>query len=174
MKTIGLFAFSRGIIFGMTLLFSACQTDDEADGTPEIGDPDYERDPALDVELTSQAGGTSSHKAGENCMHCHQVYGPGPGLFTAAGTAFTPGGTPQTGGTLELRTGPAGSGDLVLSVPVDANGNFYTTAALPLPDQQLFPTVLSPDGERYNAMPFPTASAACNMCHTGGARIVTP
>jgi len=67
--------------------------------------------------------------------------------------------------------GYAGPYKLVLRVEADGLGNFYTTEKLPLPDMPVFPTVYSADGERSNFMPFPTRSAACNVCHVGSAVI---
>ncbi|MFM7201358.1 MAG: hypothetical protein ACKO6N_11250 [Myxococcota bacterium] len=157
----------------MLLLLTACDGGD-GDASPQPGDPDYVRDPALNITLDSQTNGTSSHETGRNCMECHQAHGPGPGIFTAAGTLYHPDGSPSPNGTVELRTETAEGGELVLAIQVDANGNFYTTAPLPLPDQPLFPFVVSPDGESTTFMPFPTASAACNICHTGSQRIVVP
>jgi mono/diheme cytochrome c family protein len=147
---------------------------DEGDAGPFLGDPDYERDPALDVELISGRGGATSHNVGQNCMQCHQANGPGPGLFTVAGTLYDVDGAPHPDGVVELRTAPMGSGELVLRVEADANGNFYSTEALPLPDMPLFPWVLSDDGARTSFMPFPTRSAACNVCHAGGAVVRLP
>lgn len=148
---------------------TAC--DDDADDGPFIGDADYVRDPALDIELVSMNGDTRSHEVGANCMSCHQARGPGPGRFTAAGTIHDADGTPHVDGALELRDG---EGALVLRLEADSNGNFYTTAPLPLPDTPLFPTVISSDESRSRSMPFPTNSAACNVCHVGGQVISLP
>lgn len=152
------------------LLASACDTGDNDSG-PFIGDPDYVRDPTLDVELISAKGDSRSHNIGENCMRCHQARGPGPGQFTAAGTMYDADGAPHSDGAVDLKTG---DGTLVLRIHADSNGNFYTTEPLPLPDTPLFPTALSSDGERSRSMPFPTNSAACNVCHAGGAGIRLP
>ncbi len=159
---------TRPLFFALAFaLLPACDTDE-----PEIvGDPDYVRDPALDIPLVSARGGARSHEVGSNCMACHQAHGPGPGLFTAAGTLIGPDGAAYPDGAIELRSGAAGSGDLVLRIEADSNGNFYTTEPLPLPDVSLFPTVYNRDDKLANFMPFPTASAACNVCHVGSAVI---
>jgi hypothetical protein len=141
------------------------------DPGPFIGDPDYVRDSALDVELVSAHGDTRSHNVGQNCMQCHQSHGPGPGLFTAAGTIYDVDGAPHPDGSLELH---GGDGVLVVRIEADSNGNFYTTRALPLPDSPLLPTVLSDDEQRRRSMPWPTNSAACNVCHVGGQVIRLP
>lgn len=143
--------------------------DDPGEAEPFMGDEDYERDPALDVELISVRGAARSHEVGQNCMRCHQAKGPGPGLFTVAGTLHDEAGEPHADGAIELRTGPNGSGELVLRVEADGLGNFYSTQALPLPERSLFPTVYSADGAQTGFMPFPTVSAACNVCHAGSA-----
>lgn len=152
----------------VVMALPGCEDDD---AVPFIGDADYVRDPALDVELVSANGDTRSHNVGDNCMACHQAHGPGPGRFTAAGTMYDADGAPHIDGALELRDG---EGQLVLRVEADSNGNFYTTEALPLPDQPLFPAVYDRDDKLRNAMPFPTSSAACNVCHVGAAVIVVP
>jgi hypothetical protein len=146
------------------------------DGEPEpfIGDPDYARDPALDIPLHSAHAGATSHGVGENCMSCHQPHGPGPGLFSAAGTLYDQGGEPLPGGVVELRTGGDGQGDLVVRLEVDGLGNFYTTEPLALTERPLFPTVYGPDGVGRNHMPFPTRSGACNVCHVGGFVVRVP
>lgn len=156
------------------IVLLACLGCDDGDEGPFIGDPDYERDPALDVTLISTHGEAISHNVGQNCMQCHQQFGPGPGLFTAAGTIHDIDGAPHPDGVVELRTAPGGGGELVLRIEADANGNFYSTEALPLPDMPVFPTVYSDDGARTIGMPFPTASAACNVCHAGGAVVRLP
>ena len=158
--------------FSLVSLTSAC--DDGADDAPILGDPDYVRDPSLDVPLISARGETLSHNMGQNCMSCHQAHGPGPGLFTAAGTIYGADQTPHTDGSIELRTGAAGTGDLVLRIAADSNGNFYTTEKLPLPDTSLFPAVYDRDGMLRNYMPFPTRSAACNVCHVGSLVVLVP
>jgi hypothetical protein len=136
------------------------------------GDARFERDPALNVENISAPEERRSHNMGQNCMGCHQPHGPGKGLFTAAGTVYAPSGTPATGGTVELRTAGKGEGDLVLSVAIDGNGNFFTTEPLPFPDQALFFFLRAPAGGGTNEMPFPTISGACNLCHNEQRRIL--
>jgi hypothetical protein len=147
---------------------AACGPADE-DPSEEIppGDPGFVRDPALDVENTSAPSETRSHNMGQNCMNCHQTFGPGKGLFTTAGTLYGSNGAPLPGGSVELRTAPNGQGELVLSVAIDGNGNFFTTEELPFPDSALFPFVKGPGSAGTAFMPFPTISGACNVCHVG-------
>jgi hypothetical protein len=138
---------------------------------PQPGDPAFERDPALDVENISRPDEQRSHNMGRNCMECHQAYGPGLGQFQAAGTIYGPDGTTLRNPIVELRTAPDGGGDVVLRIEGDALGNFFTTQALPLPEERLFPWVTSTDGTLVAGMPRPTASGACNHCHAGGFRV---
>ncbi|HEU4532498.1 MAG TPA: hypothetical protein VFS00_00225, partial [Polyangiaceae bacterium] len=114
-------------------------------------------------------GGTTSHEAGTNCMQCHQRRGPGPGQFTVAGTAYGEDGAPRPDATLRLADA---TGEVVLEVESDAYGNFFSTAPLPWPEAELFPSVQSADAKAASAMPFSTLSGACNLCHTPVMRVV--
>jgi hypothetical protein len=136
------------------------------------GDPSFRRDPALDVTNISRAGERRSHNAGRNCLQCHQENGPGRGRFTIAGTAYDAAGKALTSGTIELRTAPAGKGDVVLAVAIDQNGNFFTTEAADFfkDGAPLFPAVRG-EGDSVSSMPFPTRSGACNVCHAGSFRV---
>lgn len=168
-----LFAIAGALI---AVFAAACSSDDNDDGAeagawPVLvpGDPRFERDPLLDVELVSRRGGVTSHEAGANCMQCHQRRGPGPGQFTVAGTAYDEDGALRPDATLRLTDM---GGNVVLEVEADAYGNFFSTAPLPWPEAQLFPSVKSADAKAANAMPFGTISGACNVCHTPGMRVV--
>jgi hypothetical protein len=141
---------------------------------PAPGDPDYVRDPALDVELESEADGALSHNTGVSCMRCHQPHGPGRGLFTAAGSVYRSDGEPATGGSVQLWTVGVGVGELVIELPIDAFGNFYTTADIGLPDVPVQPAIVDPDGVVVNQMGWTTESAACNHCHTPRVRVLMP
>ena len=139
--------------------------DDPDDDTPAPGDPEFVRDPALDREVVSAHGGMTSHESGKNCMDCHQKHGPGPGLFSVAGTVVGSDGSPSADATVELWTKPGGQGELVLHVEADVLGNFFTTEELDLASAPAFPFVKAADGVGANLMPFPTLSGACNVCH---------
>jgi hypothetical protein len=125
-----------------------------------------QRPSSLDVRVQSQRGATS-HEAGSNCMTCHQAEGLGKGRFTVAGTAYTAAGAPHANATITLFSG----GVSVLTLETDASGNFYSTEPVPVPEQSIFPTVSSGDSGLTIAMPFPTQSGACNMCHVGRQRL---
>jgi len=162
------------ILLGAALAaLPACGGGDEGmeDETIEPGDPRFVRDPGLNVENISAAGEARSHNMGLNCMNCHQPHGPGRGLFTAAGTLYGADGAVLPGGSVELRTGPNGQGDLVIALEVDGNGNFFTTEELPFPESSLFPFVKAPGNGATGFMPFPTISGACNVCHAGRQRV---
>lgn len=152
-------------------LLAAC---DEQGDEIQPGDPDYVRDPALDRDVVSAHGGTSSHNEGANCMQCHQQFGPGPGRFAVAGTVRDPDGAPLPDAAVELWTAPNGQGELVLRVEADARGNFFTTEDVDLTAAPAFPFVIAPGGDATNFMPFPTSSGACNVCHAGAAPVHVP
>ena len=163
------FFFSSPIRAALLLVLASgvstgCGSDDGAETPTPLT---VQRAPELDsVSLKSQRGGTS-HQAKSNCMACHGPNGTAPGLFTVAGTAVTSLRQPNHNATLVLSTAPNGRGTVVLTLEADASGNFYTTQAVPLPQQSLFPTVTSQSTASVNFMPFPTMSGACNACHAG-------
>jgi hypothetical protein len=140
---------------------------------PQPGDPDFVRDPGLDMEVVSEHGSERSAGMVGNCMQCHQPRGPGMGQFTLAGTAVDDEGRLVPDPIVELRRpafdedGPV-PGELVATIEGDRLGNFYTTEPLPWPDESLVPWVFSSDRTLANNMPFGTISGACNLCHVGG------
>ncbi|MCK5066673.1 MAG: hypothetical protein KAR16_04520 [Bacteroidales bacterium] len=79
----------------------------------------------------SSYNSTESHKAGQNCMTCHKSGGSGEGWFTVAGTVYdsTKAAT-FPNATVRLFTGPEGTGNLIMDIEVDGNGNFYTTESI--------------------------------------------
>ena len=144
-------------------------SDDHGASTPPAevlpGDPNFVRDPALDVENVSSTGSTKSHHMGESCTTCHQAKGPGKGRFTLAGTLHDANGVRVTGGRVTLSAAPGGQA--LHTIEVDALGNFYTTRDVGLDKASLFVAVEAADGSKRAPMPFPTLSGACNHCHTG-------
>jgi hypothetical protein len=160
---------SRTLTLGLllTLLSTGCGPGEEPVPAPPTP---VQRSPELNVQLKSRRGG-SSHEAGKNCMACHGPNGLGPGLFTVAGTAVTSGRKPNPDATILLSTQPNGAGTVVLTLQADAQGNFYSTEPLPLPDMPLFPRVEGAEPLSFISMPFPTNSGACNMCHVGRSAI---
>jgi hypothetical protein len=162
--------FSRAVfVWCAASALLGCSSDAARSNQPvAAGDPAFVRDARLNVANISRSGEKKSHNMGLNCMQCHQAKGPGKGIFTVAGTLFDE----KTGaivdaGTLELRESPKPDAKVLLSVQVDGLGNFFSTEALPFPNQALFPVVRNGDGTKLNSMPFPTISGACNQCHAG-------
>lgn len=148
-------------------------TDCPASKTTLVGDPCFVRDTALNITNTSTKDGTKSHNTGQNCMQCHQPRGGGRGIYTLAGSIIKTDGTPAANAKITLYSDGAKT-QTVASIDADGLGNFYTTATLPFPNQALFVKIESSDGQKTKAMPFPTLSGACNVCHTGGSKLKLP
>ena len=169
-----------GLALAGLVLGSACDPGgDEMDEMDEMelapGDPDFDRDPALDQEVVSAPGTDRSAGMVGNCMECHQAHGPGVGRFTLAGTVVDPEGRIVPDPIIELRRpaydeeGGELLGELVATIEGDRLGNFYTTESLPFPEETLVPWVYSSDRSMESHMPFGgTISGACNLCHVGG------
>jgi uncharacterized repeat protein (TIGR04052 family) len=160
-------------------------SDRKTDDPTAWPDLSYQRPTVFNIENVSRAGDTRSHapddpRYGVNCMRCHQDFGPGLGKFSAAGTLLDAAGKPPVGAKVEVFSGtPTGYAQFENVVThalleVDANGNFYTTAALPLESTGVTARVLAADGTPVMTMPFMQPTAACNNCHTGGARLTLP
>ncbi|WP_437490567.1 hypothetical protein WME75_13930 [Sorangium sp. So ce1014] len=150
------------------------------------GDPNFVRDPALDVSNVSARGGQRSHNAGKNCLRCHQEKGPGLGRFVLAGTLFHPDGSPLPNATLRLYAtaetmegAPPVLSDEVATLEVDGYGNFFTTEPLPgWPEAPLYPRFFGPEGEELLApdgrpaqMGGGVTTGGCNYCHGEALRI---
>jgi len=120
---------------------------------------------------TSAYNSTDSHNVGANCMSCHNSGGSNQYWWNIAGTVFKPDSTSlSSNSTIYLFTGVNGSGNLILTLPVDAKGNFYTTNSVNF-SAGLYPAVKSASGEtRY--MQSSTTNGNCNSCHTSGHRII--
>jgi len=107
---------------------------------------------------------TESHLMGNDCMTCHVKDGGGEGWFTASGTIYdTSLVNTYPNLTIDLFTGANGTGDLVKSIEVDGNGNFYTTKKIDF-SQGLYPTVTNNAGVK-RSMSFAPTTGACNSCH---------
>lgn len=92
--------------------FNSCDDDDEGENETNIS------------SYTSD----DSHKAGQDCMTCHKSGGSGEGWFTAAGTVYNKALTSvYPGSTVRLYSESGGTGNLIATIEVDENGNFYTT-----------------------------------------------
>lgn len=120
---------------------------------------------------TSEYNDTSSHNVGSACMNCH---GSGSGneyWWTVAGTVFKPDSVSLgSNSTIYLFSGSNGTGNLLLTLPADAKGNFYTTNSISF-GTGVYPEVKSPSGEvRY--MQSAVTNGNCNFCHTSSNRII--
>jgi cytochrome c553 len=116
---------------------------------------------------SSTFGANKSHNAGQNCMSCHNPGGSGSskGVWKLAGTVYNELKTatyPNT--TINLYTGPNGTGTLKYVLNVDAKGNFYTSGTIDFTGG-LYPAVIG--ATTTNHMSSPVTTGACNSCHTG-------
>ena len=120
---------------------------------------------------TSAYNDNSSHNVGSACMSCHNSGGSNKYWWTVAGTVFKPDSISlNPNSTVYLFSGINGSGDLILTLPVDGISNFYTSASVNL-GTGLFPEVKSSSGEiRY--MQSPITNGNCNSCHNSSQRII--
>lgn len=126
------------------------------------------------MEGDSSGDGEESHNMGKNCLQCHRSGGEGEGCFTLGGTVYDSlQNNVKTGGTMKLYTGPNGTGNMVLSLPVDDMGNFYTGKSINFIGG-LYPAVTNKNGvTKYMSSSIPVGS--CNNCHgVSTAKIWTP
>ncbi|MET0343653.1 MAG: MbnP family copper-binding protein [Polyangiales bacterium] len=149
-------------------------------------DPSFTRPASLNVDNVSRAGEARSHKVGDkrhgaSCNRCHQEHGPGVGQFSAAGTVFDQEGKPAQNVKVEIIAGTADRVNHTFTnvtsyatLDVDANGNFFTTQALPYDREKLTARVLGADGAPLVTMMSTKQTGACNTCHTAGFRIELP
>jgi hypothetical protein len=121
-------------------------------------------------EKISQHGTTNSHtdeRRGQNCMDCHNE-GNNEYVYSIAGTVYQQDdpGSYYPNSTVYLYTKPEAKGELVLTIEVDNNGNFYTTEFIDL-SVGLYPTVIGNASDDPLHMPVSTTNGACNSCHSG-------
>jgi hypothetical protein len=138
----------------------------------ELGTPMFDRDARLDVANASAPGERRSHNTGENCVGCHQAYGPGRGQFTVAGSIANAEGDWLSNPIVELWSAPEDEGgEIVLRIEGDERGNVFTTESLPFPERALFVSVRERDSNLRTKMPFPIINGSCNHCHAGNFRV---
>lgn len=125
---------------------------------------DSRRKGNCDEDKVSAANDDDSHNNGQNCMSCHVSGGKGEGCFNAAGSVYDSlQQNPHTGGYITLYTGPNGTGTIAAKIPVDKNGNFYTTNQINF-GTGLYPAATSANGKtKYMGTSIP--SGQCNSCH---------
>jgi hypothetical protein len=152
-------------------------------------------DGARDVELVSRRGTSRSHFADTNCQSCHLAddrLAPAqgaPGFFTIAGTVQDSQARPLYNATVILYdrlydTVTHEPGNELLRLDTDALGVFYSTRPLPdvtatgpdgrPSDEKYFPAVLDNRTGIIKHMFFGVGSGACNVCHQGLYRDMSP
>jgi hypothetical protein len=146
------------------------------------GDPCFERDAALNLELEvgdqsypSGPSGFVSHNAGQACISCHQVNGPGKGLHTFSGTVYNADLKSIASGAKVKLFSDAARTQLLKEFVTDASGNFYTTkdylSEIDNPEKQYWVTVTDSEGGSAKNMMGAKMSGQCSHCHIGGQRI---
>ncbi len=120
-----------------------------------------------EIGENESGGGSSgngiSHNMGLNCMNCHYSGGPGEGVFTVAGTVYdTSKAVTFPGATINLYTGPGGTGTLKYTLKADGSGNFHTTQSIDF-TTALYPAVQGKTSTHY--MSTSISMGQCNGCH---------
>jgi cytochrome c553 len=120
---------------------------------------------------TSAYNDNSSHNVGSACMSCHNSGGSNKYWWTVAGTVFKPDSISlNPNSTVYLFSSIDGTGNLILTLPVDGISNFYTSAPVSF-GTGLFPEVKSSSGEiRY--MQSSITNGNCSSCHNSSKRII--
>lgn len=109
-------------------------------------------------------GGTTSHKNGQICMSCHVEGGTAEYKWVVAGSVFKADkSTPSPNGILYFWSEAGGTGDLVATLQVDANGNFFTNSSI-LPGKGAYPQMRGISGA-VKTMPILAKTGNCNSCH---------
>jgi hypothetical protein len=96
-------------------------------------------------------------------MNCHKQGGEGEGWFNVAGTVYDSLKTATLpNATVNLYTGPNGTGTLKYTILVDGKGNFYTTNYIDFTGG-LYPSVQGTNSTHY--MSSTISMGQCNSCH---------
>jgi len=112
---------------------------------------------------SSYNGSSKSHNMGINCMNCHKPGGGEAPAWQVAGTVYDQSLiTPYPNATVNLYTGPNGTGTLKYTIKVDARGNFYTSGNIDFTGG-LYPAVTG--STTTNFMSSSITTGACNSCH---------
>ena len=112
--------------------------------------------------ISSKNGSSKSHNMGQNCMNCHNPGGGEAPVWQIAGTVYNQAMTATyPNATVNLYTGPNGTGTLKYTIKVDARGNFYTSGTIDFTGG-LYPSVT---GTSTNFMSSSITTGACNSCH---------
>lgn len=118
--------------------------------------------------LASVTGASRSHHFGEDCMACHTAGSgseAGEHAFTIAGSIYRNGSALlDSEATVSFYTESYGRGTHVLTLPVDAEGNFFTNQSIPELSQGLYPQV-EHQGWTTSMVSQPTTTGSCASCH---------
>jgi hypothetical protein len=110
--------------------------------------------------VTWTGGSGATMAPGRACVACHT--GGEGGAFSAGGTVYPTAHEPDNcNGAASASVEITDANGLVVSLLVNAAGNFYTTAPLAFPIRA---RVLS--GGKQRAMAGAVSSGDCNSCHT--------
>ena len=129
-------------------------------------------------KLISQHGTTTSHadeRRGSNCMDCHTQGTGNPYIYTMAGTVYQQDNPTEVypNATIYLHDRANGRGNIVATIEVDNNGNFFTTETIPFVDG-LYPVIVGNANVEPLYMPNATTTGECNSCHDVNSKIVVP
>lgn len=135
------------IVFTLLVMIESCKKENDTNGETK----------------TSSHSSKESHNTGKNCMTCHKQGGSGEGWFNIAGTVYDSLKTATyPNATVNLYTGPNGTGSLKYSINVDGLGNFYTTGNIDF-SGGLYPSVQGIGTTKYMSSAITTGQ--CNSCH---------
>lgn len=115
-----------------------------------------------------------SHNSGKDCMSCHNNSSneaSSNAWWNVAGTVYS-GSSPMSNITMELWTGPNGTGNKITSLVSDKNGNFYTEKILNFNDG-CYPLIKSGNTVKYMSAKFLGGMSCTNSgCHGGTQDII--
>lgn len=122
------------------------------------------KEPPPATAVYSVNGGTSSHNNGQICLSCHVAGGTGTYSFVVAGSVYKADKTtPSPNGIIYFWSKEGGTGELLATLEVDANGNFFTTSSI-LPGVGAYPQMRGISGD-VKTMPIVVNTGNCNSCH---------
>lgn len=114
-------------------------------------------------DIVSVFNSNASHRAGENCMNCHDSNGSGDGVFSVAGTVYNESlSSPLPNSTVRIYSSMDENADPLYVIEVDAKGNFYTTENISFGDG-LYTSVQGSNAEIF--MESAITNGSCNSCH---------
>jgi len=101
-------------------------------------------------------------------MSCHSVGTGNPYIYSIAGTVYQQADPTQVypNATIYLHTQANSGGDLIATIEVDANGNFFTTQPVNF-SAGLYPSIVGNSTDAPLYMPLAVTTGQCNSCHDG-------